>query len=274
VSVVFDPVTKVISLEEEEELAKEEEYGIPPLGMKHTVVNWVREGDDPDAPFIEMVRYQKALERLPDKVVENLEKGRLAHDGKYPMLMAGLGYEDCLATAIVDGTAIASSSSEARLAPAITFPLNYLQPGGIPGRTIRIRSRGRVTTLTTAATMTFRFRIAPTDVITGTVIMASGAIVADTTAQTNTMWNIDAHSVSRAVGAAGAVLGMGIVDYAPAALTVAQQQNRFMGSAGSATPATATWDMTADQYFEFTGQWSLATAYSIQSHQYIVEALN
>lgn len=246
----------------------------PPEGPG-MLVNWVREEDDENAPMIEMVRYRHLLEHLPDHIVENLEKGRLSHDGKYPMLKAGLGYQDLLSSAIVDGTAIASSSSEARLAPALMIPANYMQPGGIPGKSLRIRARGRVTTLiTTAGTMTFRFRIATTDVITGTTIMASGAITSDTVAQTNTMWNIDAHIVVRSVGAAGTVMGMGIADFSPAAVTIANQQARFLGSAGSATPAAVTWDMTLDEFFEFTGQWSLATAYSIQSHQYMLEALN
>jgi hypothetical protein len=58
------------------------------------------------------------------------------------------------------------------------------------------------------------------------------------------------------------------------ALTIANQQAKYMGSAGSATPAAITKDMTANTYLNITGQWSLATAYSIQAHQYIVEALN
>jgi hypothetical protein len=249
---------------------------IPPLGEKHTLCNWVREGggEDPNAPMIEMNRYKEILELVPDHIATNLEKGRLAHDGRIPMIKAGLGYEELLASAIVDGTAIASSSAEARLAPALLVPANYLQPGGIPGRTLRCQARGRVTTLTTAATMTFRFRIATTDVITGTVVAASGAITADTTAQTNTMWEVELHLVARSVGSAGTVFAMGDAAMSSAALTIANAQAVFMGSAGSATPAAVTWDMTQSQYFEFTGQWSLATAYSITTHQYLLEALN
>ena len=47
-----------------------------------------------------------------------------------------------------------------------------------------------------------------------------------------------------------------------------------MGSAGAATPSTAAVDMTVPQYLSLTGKWSLATAYSITGHRYMLEALN
>jgi hypothetical protein len=247
---------------------------VPPLGERHTVCDWVR--DDDVTPWIDMKRYGELLQLLPDKVVTNIEKARLSRDGRYPILRAGLGYEELLASIIVDGTAIASSAAEARLAPALYIPPNYMQPGGIPGRSLAVRARGRGTTIvTTAATMTLRHRIAATDIITGTVIMATGAMAADAAVQTNTIWTWMGAIVVRSVGAAGTVFGM-----AEASLawhfkdTAAKQALQYAGSAGSATPAAVTWDMTAGQYFQFTGQWSLATAYSIQCHQYMLEALN
>lgn len=247
---------------------------VPELGERHTVCNWVRPEDDDFSPFLDMHRYGQLLALLPDKVVENLEKARLSRDGRYPTIKAGLGYEELLASIIVDGTAIASSSAEARLAPALLIPANYMQPGGIPGRTLRVIARGRQTTLTTGATMTVRQRIAATDIITGTVIMASGAITQDAAAQTATQWEWGAQIVARSVGSAGTVLGQGRMEMASAALTVAARTAGFAGSAGQATPAAVTWDMTVAQYFQLTGQWSLATAYSIQAHQLLLESLN
>src|SRR5437870_2949198 len=145
---------------------------------KGVLCNWVREDDGTSvnpAPMIDYPRYFELLSVLPDRVVENLEKGRLAQDGRMPMLKAGLGYEELLSAIIVDGTAIASSAAEAKLAPALKLPANFLPiVGNLPGKTLRVSSRGRGTTLTTGATMTLRFRIASTDVITGTVLMASG----------------------------------------------------------------------------------------------------
>src|SRR6266576_536422 len=130
---------------------------VPPLGSREVLCEWVRqEGEDGlPTPMIEMQRYRKLLSVLPDKIVTNLEKGRLAHDGRYPMLKAGLGYEELLSSVIVDGTAVHDSSTENILFPDLMIPANYLQPGNIPGRTLQWKARGRNTTLSTAGTLTF-----------------------------------------------------------------------------------------------------------------------
>jgi hypothetical protein len=250
---------------------------VPPLGQRHTLCNWVREGDETSAesaPLIDMVRYGELISVLPDRIVENLERARLARDGRMPMLKAGLGYEELLSSIIVDGTAIASSSAEARLAPALLIPANYLAPGGIPGRTLRFHMRGRGTTLATAATMTLRQRIATTDIITGTTVQATGAVAAHATGQTNSQWEWQGHVVVRSVGTAGTVFGQGRAELAWQDLTTASQSNLFSGSAGATAPSTATYDTTVAQFLEMTGQWSLTTAYSIQAHTYLLEATN
>jgi hypothetical protein len=246
---------------------------VPELGERHTVCDWARPEDGP-GPWIDEAAYGRLLALLPDAVVTNLEKAKAAQDGRIPMLKAGLGYEECLTSIIVDGSTIASSSTEAFLVPANLVSANYLQPGGIPGRTLVIRARGRHTTLTTAATLTFKVGAALTNVIPTTTWAVSGGITMDTTVQTATMWRVDCSAVVRSVGSAGTVFAMGDASSAAAALTIANQQAQFMGSAGSATPATATVDMTVPQYLGFTGKWSLATAYSITAHRYTLEALN
>jgi hypothetical protein len=248
---------------------------IPDLGERHTICDWVREyeGDGPQ-PWIDNVQYGKLLSVLPDKVVNSLEHARLERAGKVAMFKAGLGYEECLTSAIVDGTAVGTSAAEARLVPAIRLPANYLAPGGIPGRTLRGNLRGRMTTLTTAATLTGRLRGPSTDVVTTDQWAASGAVVMDATAQTNTQWWMEVGVTVRAVGSAGSVFAQGVFMTAAAALTIASQQNSFMGSAGAAAPAAVTKDTTADTYLNWTATWSLATAYSIQSHRYVLEALN
>ena len=252
---------------------------VPEIGQRETLVDWVMDNDgtpDSKEPFVDMVRYGKLLAALPDKIVTNLENARLSRDGRMPMIKAGLGYEELLSAIIVDGTAITSSASEARLAPALLIPANYMQPGGIPGRNITAKARGRGSTIvTTAGTMIIRHRIAATDIITGTVLCATGAMAADAVAQTATMWEWDASVITRSVGSAGTVFTMGRASLAwHLQNTGALQALSYAGSAGSATPSTATWDMTAAQYFQFTGTWSLSTAYSIQCHQYRLEALN
>lgn len=250
---------------------------------RHMIANWFREHDQvpsgvpeeyPAGPFIEMQKYGKLLQVLPDHIVESLEKARLERAGVGPMLKAGLGFEELLSSIIVDGTAVGTSAAEARLSPALLIGRNYLAPGGIPGRTLQMQSRGRVTTLGTSATMIYRVRTAITDVITGTIVMQTSGITQDTVVQTNAMWEFNGLIVTRAVGAAGSVFAIGRAEMATQVLTVAGRAAGFAGSAGATAPAAATWDTTVDNYFQFTAQWSLATAYSIQAHQYILEALN
>jgi hypothetical protein len=246
---------------------------------KGILCNWVREDDGTSlsaAPMIDMHRYSELLSVLPDHIVENLEKGRLAQDGRMPMLKAGLGYEELLSAIIVDAAAIASSSTEAFLAPALKLPANFLPIiGNLPGKTLRMQARGRGTTLTTAATMTFKVGAALTNVIPTTTWCVSGAMAAHATAQTATMWEVESHVVVRSIGTAGAVFAMGDCDAAWVdGSLIAQTQLKFMGSAGAATPSTAAVDTTVDQFFSLTGKWSLATAYSIQCHHMFLEALN
>lgn len=246
---------------------------VPELGERYLLRHWVADEDAESGPTIDFAGYGRLLSVLPDGIVENLERARLERAGVGPMLRAGLGYEELLGSIIVDGTAIASSSAEARLVPAWKLPGNFLQPGGIPGRTLHWKMRGRQTTLATAATLTFRVRDGATDVFTNT-LAASGALTMDAAAQTNTQWFMEGLIVVRSVGSAGTVFAQGDATSAAQALTIANQTAQYMGSAGSAAPAAVTVDETVDRYWNFTAQWSLATAYSIQAHVGILESLN
>jgi len=255
------------------EFEKQRHY-VPELGEPHVLANWDQPDDGPGA-MIDMAAYGRLLPLLPDHIAENLEKARLAQDGRIPMLKAGLGYVECLASVIVDGSAIASSSTKTLLVPAILLPANYLQPGGIPGRTMRVVFSGRVTTLTTAATLTIGVGHATTNVVYSTAWAVSGAMVMDTTVQTNTQWRTEAGGVVRSVGSAGTVFWTGEASVAPhSAFSAANAALRYMGSAGSAAPSTAAVDMTIPNYFSAGATWSLTTAYSIQCHRFVLEALN
>jgi hypothetical protein len=249
---------------------------VPELGERHTLCDWVQPEDGP-GPWVDEQRFGELLTLLPDKVVDNLVKAKQAQDGRIPLLKAGLGYEECLSSIIVDGTQIASSSTQANLVPPNLLPANYLQPGGIPGRTLKILARGRHTTLTTAATMTVSLgtsaavATAPQTVVWAT----SGAMAMDVTVQTATQWVVECGATVRSVGSTGTVFAQGDASLAAHLRnTAALEALRYMGSAGSATPSTATVDMTVANYLQFQGKWSLSTAYSIQAHRFMLEALN
>ena len=245
---------------------------VPELGERHTLASFSM---DEAGVMVEEVRLGRLIKLLPDKKAARIVQARANRDPRRQIIRAGLGYEELLSSIITDGTAITSSSTENFLAPALLLPANYLQPGGIPGRTLRLQARGRVSTIvTTAGTMTFKWGAAVTNVIPTTTWAVSGAITSDAVAQTNTMWEVECHGVVRSVGSAGTIFAMGDASTSAMALTIANAQAVFMGSAGSATPATAAVDQTVPQYMSLTGKWSLTTAYSIQAHQLIVEALN
>lgn len=262
------------------ELLPPKAYEPPPLGTRETLAHWVNEdadGNTSQAPMVELVRYGKLLELLPDKVVENLEKSRLARDGRIPMLKAGLGYEELLSSVIVDGTAVHDSSTENILFPDLMIPANYLQPGGIPGRTLQWQASGRITTLSTAATLIINLGHASSAATTVTTSWAkTGAVTMDAAVHTNEQWISRGIAVVRSVGASGTVFAQGKFDSAAMAFTSAAYVVSFMGSAGSAVPSTATVDMTAStgQFLILSAKWSLTTAYSITGHVYLLEALN
>jgi hypothetical protein len=251
---------------------------VPELGERHMLCSWFQDYEEPGAPpepQIEMYKYGELLKLLPDKIVTNLERARLSRDGRVPMIKAGLGYEELLSSVIVDGTAVHDSSTENILFPDLMFPANYLQPGGIPGRTLHFKAKGRITTLSTAATLIINIGHASTAATTVTTSWCkTGAVVMDAAVHTNEQWAVEGAVVVRSVGSAGTVFAQGQSNNAAQALTAANNVLSFMGSAGSAAPTTATVDMTANEFLVLSAKWSLTTAYSITGHIYILEALN
>lgn len=180
-------------------------------------------------------------------------------------------WNETLAWATADGTAVANSTSETVIFPNVTVPANYLQDG----RILRITAYGRHST-TGTPTLTFRLRWGG---VGGTVLAASGAITAGS-AVTAAMWKVELIVQVRANGSSGSVYATGEVTVGEdAASTVGSATNApahdFMGSAGVATPAAVTVDLTADTALSLTAQWSAASSSNtLTGHNYIIEALN
>lgn len=183
-------------------------------------------------------------------------------------------WSETIAWATADGVAVANSIVETILFPNITIPANYLQDG----RSLRLTVYGRFSNVVTAVpTLTFRARWGG---VAGTVIAASGTMVTSAVAMTNAMWKMEILIQVRANGSAGSVFAVGNVELgtgtAPTSGTVTNYgMESLMGSAGVATPAAVTVDLTADTALSLTVQWSAASASnSIQGHIYTLEALN
>lgn len=183
-------------------------------------------------------------------------------------------WQETLAWATADGVAVANTTTEAILFPNITIPANYMQDG----RALRIMAYGRWSnTVTIASTIVFAVRWGG---VAGTVLCQSGAIITPATATTNAMWSMDIIIQTRANGATGSLMAMGRVamgeDAVPTFGTVTNYGVvSFMGSAGVATPAAVTVDLTADTALALTADWDeVGAANSIQGINYILESLN
>jgi hypothetical protein len=184
-------------------------------------------------------------------------------------------WSETLAWATSSATAIAASTTETVLFPAITIPANYLQDG----RVLRVKMYGGYGT-TATPTLTFKVKFG------STVFAATGAIVTTSAvgggASMTSLWTLEALMQIRTNGSAGTAHTNGEVTlYTSTVPTGGTVTNYGMsaalvsGSTGGSTPATASGDFTADTTFSVTATWGTNNAAnSIQGHSYILEALN
>jgi len=183
-------------------------------------------------------------------------------------------WTELLFWATADGAAVANTAVETIIFPNITIPANYMQDG----RALRITAYGRWSNVVTAVpTMTFRGRWGG---VGGTVLAASGAFITPATATTNAMWSVELILQTRSNGSAGTIFAMGQAGmFEDAAATFGTVLNygviNPMGSAGVATPAAVTVDLTADTAFALTATWSAANASNtLTGHIELLESLN
>lgn len=172
-------------------------------------------------------------------------------------------FQETLAVATQDGTAVASSTTEAAIFPAFVLPANYMQDG----RLLRLRSFGKLST-TGTPTMTFAMRwggaagtlLATTEALT----MGSGV--------TTVNWSIEVFIQVRSNGATGTLLVMGDCQVHTSATAVL---NNTFGVSGFDAPAVVTVDLTADTNLALTAKWSAASASNtLTGLVLVVESLN
>ncbi len=179
-------------------------------------------------------------------------------------------WQELIAWATADGTAIANTTTEAIIFPNVVIPANYMQDG----RALRMLLRGRWST-TATPTLTFAQRWGG---VGGTVIAQSGAIVTSTV--TNAIWEMILEIQTRLNGATGTLFSMGSVtlyeDAVPTMGTVTNYGCKSpMGSAGVTAPAAVTCDLTADTSLSHTADWSAASASNtLTGHNFMLESLN
>lgn len=183
-------------------------------------------------------------------------------------------WEETLAWATANGTAVANTATETILFPNVTIPANFMQDG----RALKLTAYGQWSnTVTIASTLTFRIRWGG---VAGTVICASPAVITPATATTAAIWQLEAIIQTRSNGSTGTVFTMGTVSlFEDAAATFGTVGNygvvQGMGSAGVASPAAVTVDLTADTALSLTVQWDeTGAANTITGHIYTIEAIN
>ena len=183
-------------------------------------------------------------------------------------------WEELIAWATADGVAVANSAAETILIPNVTLPANYMADG----RRALVTASGRWSNVVTAVpTLIFRLRWGG---VAGVLLAQSPAIVTPATATTNAIWELELRIQTRVNGATGSLFVMGrVVMFEDAAATFGTVTNyglaQPMASAGAATPAAVTVDLTADTALSLTAQWSAANAANtLQAHLWDLESSN
>lgn len=172
-------------------------------------------------------------------------------------------FEELIAWATQDGTAVANTTTEAIVFPNVTMPANYMQDG----RTIRVTLSGRIGA-TATPTMTFALRWGG---VAGTILCQTAAVTL--AAVTAAIFRIELEIQTRSNGATGSLFAIGQVNWGATIKTTNTPD--MMGSAGATVPAAVTADLTADTALSITADWSAASASnSLTGHNYLLESLN
>lgn len=172
-------------------------------------------------------------------------------------------WQEVLAWATADGTAVANTTTETIIFPNVTIPANYMADG----RVLRLRAFGKLST-TATPTMTWALRWGG---VSGTLLATSEAITMGS-GVTNVNWSLEALIQTRANGSSGSLLVMGELSVHTAAGTVLAN---VLGVSGYDAPAAVTVDLTADTALALTADWSAASASNtLTGMLYTIEALN
>lgn len=177
--------------------------------------------------------------------------------------MSRQAWNEALAWAVSDGTAVANTTTETIIFPNVTVPANYMQDG----RVLRLRAYGKLST-TGTPTITFAIRWGG---VAGTLLATSEAITCASGAA-NTMWSIEAFVQTRSNGSSGSLLVLGDVTVN---LTASTNTSGAFGVSGFDAPAAVTVDLTADTALSLTADWSAASASNTLTGMfYTIESLN
>lgn len=248
---------------------------VPGIRVTNTTV-CVCKGTGVDQEHIEKLRWEAVTSRLDQMELiiakERQQRQRLEAQlaklkAKSPK-MSRQYWEECIAWVTADGTAVSATTTETILSPNITIPANYMQDG----RILRFTSYGRHTSA--GQTVIFRMRWGG---VAGTVIMASPTVTAPTA--TAGIWKHEGTIQTRSNGSSGTLFGINEIavqdDLAETAGSATGMGAKGLGgSAGVATPSTASVDLTADTALSNTITFGTAGSNAATLHVYTLESLN
>lgn len=153
-------------------------------------------------------------------------------------------WQELIAWAVANGTAIASSTTETILFPNVTIPANYMADG----RTLHIVVLGQFSTLG-SGTVSHVYQIRWGGVA-GTTICKTGTVTL-LISLTTCLFYFEAWITTRSNGSAGTVMGNGVaMAFGGTAPTIGSATGAPaiapMTAGGQTVPAVATLDLTAD----------------------------
>ncbi len=206
--------------------------------------------------MVKMERLEQEFLRWKDPKISSRTK---RSQGK----MSRQFWEELIAWATADGTAVANTTTEAIIMPNIILPANYMQDG----RALRMKAFGK---LSTTGTPTMRWSIRWNGV--GGTVLAMTEDIAMGSGVSNVNWSLEALIQTRLNGSSGSLLVMGELKVHTAAGTVLQN---VFGVSGYDAPAAVTVDLTADTPLSLTADWSAADALNtLTGMMYTLESMN
>lgn len=169
-------------------------------------------------------------------------------------------------------TAVANTTTETVLVPALVIPANTLQDG----RALRFWLTGGVGS---SGTPTITYKVRWGSATGGTILAASAAITLSTVgggASMTALWTLKGILQTRTNGATGTLFTQGEIIHYTTGTAAGTDLPLTSGTTGGTTPAvSAAVDLTADTALSITALWSAAaTANSIQTHTFHLEILN
>lgn len=183
----------------------------------------------------------------------------------------GLFYTDLREPFIaVDIAAVTLAATNKALYPASNFPVLGGQYFARPGKKLRVRLFGRMTTGTTPGNLTLGI-LYGTGADANGVVLASSAAVALVASQTNLAWKCEVTVHCRTIGAAGTLFATGDFE---ANVAVLASTNQPMFIPASAPVVSGACDLTAALIISVQALRSGSTGETMQVHDMEVLSLN